>query len=66
MSVHCVQTFRSSCGLAALGDVLYAVGGNAGDDSIHDSVECFDPAMNKWRPCASVSIGRSGLSLAAL
>jgi hypothetical protein len=57
---------RSSCGLAALGGRLYAVGGSAADDAVHESVECFVPSMGSWIAAASLACGRTGLALTAL
>lgn len=57
---------RSSCGAAALGGKVYVVGGNAGDDAFHTSVEAFSPEAGAWAPCAPISQGRSGLALSAV
>jgi hypothetical protein len=57
---------RSSCGAAVLGGRLYVVGGNAGDDAFHTSMEAFSPEAGAWAPCAPLSQGRSGLALAAV
>jgi hypothetical protein len=67
---HCTvqqpQHARSSCGVAALGGRLFAVGGNAGDQQLHAAVEAYDPAAGKWMPCSPLSCGRSGLLAAAV
>jgi hypothetical protein len=60
------QHARSSCGVAALGGRLFAVGGNAGDQQLHAAVEAFDPAAGKWMSCSALSCGRSGLLAAAV
>ena len=57
---------RSSAGIAALADCLYAVGGNAGDDWIHSSVEMYVPAAGKWLQRAPIAFARSSLAIAAL
>jgi hypothetical protein len=57
---------RSSCGVAAVGEKLYAVGGAEGDDHILDTVECYVPAANRWLRCASISCPRTGMSVCAL
>lgn len=62
----CMHVARSSFGVATLQERLYVVGGNAGDDQIHDTVECFLPETNQWVPCASITCGRSGLSVVAI
>ncbi|KAL6765234.1 hypothetical protein V8C86DRAFT_2463536 [Haematococcus lacustris] len=61
---------RSSCGLAALQvgayGRLFAAGGSAPGDHVHDTVESWVPEMNAWVPVASMGCGRSGLGLCAL
>ncbi len=57
---------RSSAEVAALADCLFAVGGNAGDDWIHNSVEMYIPAAGRWLQRASIAFARSGLAIAAL
>jgi hypothetical protein len=57
---------RSSCGLAAVGDKLYAVGGAEADEVILDAVECYVPAADSWLRCAPISCPRTGLSVCAL
>ncbi|KAL3148447.1 hypothetical protein ABBQ38_15519 [Trebouxia sp. C0009 RCD-2024] len=57
---------RSSAGVAALADCLFAVGGNAGDDWIHSSVEMYIPAAGRWLQRAPIAHARSGLAIAAL
>lgn len=57
---------RSSAGVAAFADCLFAVGGNAGDDWIHNSVEMYIPAAGRWLQRAPIAFARSGLAIAAL
>ena len=57
---------RSSAGVAAMADCLFAVGGNAGDDWIHDSVEMYIPAAGRWLQRAPIAFARSGLAIAAM
>ena len=57
---------RSSCGFAAFEDALYAVAGAMRDDLQHETVECYEPAAGRWRPCTSLGFGRSNLALAPL
>ncbi|KAL4427686.1 hypothetical protein ABPG75_001775 [Micractinium tetrahymenae] len=58
---------RSSCGAAELHGSVFVVGGNVGLD-IHENyagVEAWVPAAGRWRRCAPISHGRSGISLSA-
>lgn len=57
---------RSSAGVAALAEGLFVVGGNAGEESIHNSVEMFVPAAGRWLERAPIAHARSGLAIAAL
>lgn len=57
---------RSSAGVSVVADCLFAVGGNAGDDWIHGSVEMYVPAAGRWLHRASIAHARSGLAIAAL
>lgn len=61
-----MSVLRSSAGVGALAEGLFVVGGNAGEDSIHNSVEMFVPAAGKWLHRAPIAHARSGLAIAAL
>lgn len=65
-SIKNMSVARSSCGVASLNDRLYVLGGNAGDDTIHDTVECYVAEADDWLPRASMICARSGLSSAAI
>ncbi len=41
-------------------------GGGVDEGSVHASVECYDVAAGRWRPCAPLGCGRSGLALCAV
>ncbi len=45
-----------------LGEELYVVGGSVtAENQSHDGVEVFCPRVGRWRTCAPISHGRSGL-----
>ena len=55
--------------MATVGDQLFVAGGAGGDgdeDETWRSVECFEPALGKWRPVAPMSKARSFFGMAAL
>ncbi len=55
---------RSSCGAAVLGEELYVVGGSiTAENQSHEGVECFCPRAGRWRGCAPIGHGRSGLTV---
>lgn len=41
-------------------------GGGMDEGSVHASMECYDVAAGRWRPCAPLGCGRSGLALCAV
>jgi hypothetical protein len=46
---------------------LYAVGGNVdGASGVHDGVEAFDVRAGRWRACAPLAVGRTGLCALAV
>ncbi|VDN20387.1 unnamed protein product [Gongylonema pulchrum] len=52
---------RSSVGVAALGGLVYAVGGYDGNTrNCLDTVEIYEPRANRWRPGPSLLQNRSG------
>ena len=51
--------------MAPLGKYLYAAGGNDGSASLQ-SVERYDPHINKWSEVAPMAKRRAGVGLAAL
>jgi len=53
---------RSSLGVSALGDHLYAVAGSDGWKCL-SSVEKYDPFTNHWTFTTSLNINRRGLAL---
>jgi hypothetical protein len=36
------------------------------DQVQHETVECYEPAAGRWRPCAPLGFGRSNLAVAPL
>lgn len=42
------------------------MGGNAGNEELHGSVEVFDPMSGRWTSSAALSCGRSGLTAVAV
>ncbi len=56
---------RGGVGVAALSRYLYAAGGNDGSASLQ-TVEKYDPHVNKWSESAPMSKRRAGVGLAAL
>ena len=56
---------RGGVGVAPLGHYLYAAGGNDGQSSLQ-SMERYDPHINKWSMMASMAKRRAGVGLAAL
>ena len=56
---------RGGVGVVALGQCLYAAGGNDGIASLQ-SVECYNPHVNKWTEVAPMGKRRAGVGLAAL
>lgn len=61
-----VQHARSSCSVACVGGRLYVMGGSAGNEQLHSSVEVLDPLTGQWSSCAALSCGRSGLTAVAV
>ena len=51
--------------MASLGRFLYAAGGNDGNTSLQ-TVEKYDPHINKWVGVAPMAKRRAGVGLAAL
>ena len=63
--VTSLRSPRGGVGVAALGNYLYATGGNDGSASLQ-TVERYDPHINKWMEVASMAKRRAGVGLAAL
>ena len=57
-------TQRQGLGVAALGEKLYAIGGNDGS-SILKTAEVFDSATVKWTPLPPMGTQRDALGVAA-
>lgn len=52
---------RSSVGVTALGGMVYAVGGYDGNTrNCLDTVEIYEPRVNRWRPGPTLISRRSG------
>lgn len=56
---------RYSAGVAVLNGKLYAVGGRDGASCLR-TVECYDPNINKWIQCASMSRRRGSVGVAVV
>lgn len=56
---------RGGVGVTALGDFLYAAGGNNGSSSL-GSVERYDPHTDQWTDIHSMNVKRAGVGLAAV
>ncbi|XP_022167786.1 kelch-like protein 2 isoform X2 [Myzus persicae] len=56
---------RKSFGVGVLHNCIYAVGGDDGSSYL-DSVECYDPSINKWNPVAKMSCCRFNVSVGVL
>ena len=52
-------------GVGSLGNLLYAAGGNDGSASLQ-TVERYDPHINKWTEVAPMAKRRAGVGLTAL
>ena len=51
--------------MGVMNDIIYAIGGY--DGSAHlNTVECFDPVTNVWKPVASMASRRSSAGVAVL
>jgi len=58
-------TMRGSHGIAVMDGKIYAVGGHDGLEFL-DTVEMFDPAMNKWENITSMTRARNGAGAAVI
>lgn len=61
----CLKSPRGGVGVGSLGNFLYAAGGNDGSASLQ-TVERYDPHINKWSEVAQMAKRRAGVGLAAL
>ncbi|NWU91751.1 KLH33 protein, partial [Upupa epops] len=57
---------RSYFAAAALGDFIYALGGNSGELYCTDTVECYDLAKDTWRRCQPLPMALCGHAACAL
>jgi hypothetical protein len=48
--------------VAVLGGKIYVLGGEEGWDHYHDTIECYDPVVNKWELVGEMGSSRSWLS----
>ena len=60
-----MSTVRSCLGVGVLGNVLYAIGGQASSSYLR-SMEIYDPSTNAWRTGPSMSTGRCNLGVGVL
>lgn len=61
----CVLLFRRYVRVGVVNGIIYAIGGY--DGSAHlNTVECFDPMTNTWRPIASMASRRSSAGVAVV
>ena len=49
-------------GVAVLGGKIYVLGGEEGWDHYHDTIECYDPVVDKWELVGEMGSSRSWLS----
>jgi len=61
-----MPTPRADLGLGVINGVLYAVGGNNGDNAGLTTVEAYDPASDTWTTKASMPTSRYGLGVAVV
>lgn len=45
---------------------IYVLGGEEGWDRYHNSIECYDPDLDKWQICGEMITSRSWLSCVPL
>ncbi|NXF37230.1 KLH33 protein, partial [Nyctibius bracteatus] len=57
---------RSYFAAVALGDFIYALGGNSGELYCTDTVECYDLADDTWRRCQPLPMALCGHAACAL
>ena len=48
--------------MAVLGGKIYVLGGEEGWDHYHDTIECYDPVVDKWELVGEMGSSRSWLS----
>lgn len=63
MQVAAMTTRRLGVAVAVLGGALYAVGGSDGQAPLN-TVERYEPRLNKWTPVAAMSTRRKHLGCA--
>lgn len=56
------QSPRNGVGLAMLNGILYAIGGHDGQ-RFQNSVEVFDPRVNRWKTIASLKHRRASAGM---
>jgi N-acetylneuraminic acid mutarotase len=61
-----MPTARHHHGAAAVGGVLFVVGGRAAGDLSVDAVERFDPASDQWERLAPLPLGAGGLAVVSV
>ncbi|KAK6021902.1 kelch repeat protein, partial [Ostertagia ostertagi] len=64
-NIASMHTIRESCGVAAMGGFLYAVGGVRGTECLN-VVERYDPGRNAWTNVAPTRSRRCGVSVAVV
>ncbi|XP_029341383.1 kelch-like protein 3 [Acyrthosiphon pisum] len=67
--VSSMATRRSGLGVGVLNNLLYAVGGhvnwNSSTDAL-DTVECYHPSLDTWKPVAKMCVRRTGAGVGVL
>ncbi|KAK3923947.1 Kelch-like protein diablo [Frankliniella fusca] len=61
-----MSTTRAFHGLVTVGGALYSVGGKAGDGTVLNSVERYDPNENRWFKIASLNEARYDFGCVAI
>ncbi|XP_040833689.1 actin-binding protein IPP isoform X3 [Ochotona curzoniae] len=61
-TVSSLHQARSGLGVAVLGGMVYAIGGEK-DSMIFDCTECYDPVTKQWTTVASMNHPRCGLGV---
>ncbi|XP_071964808.1 kelch-like protein 24 [Antedon mediterranea] len=49
--VESMYSTRALCAATVCNDKIYVVGGESQPNSPIDTVECYDPVLNRWTPC---------------